>query len=234
MFNLIKILCLIVVCPVIFISCSHTNQLSEYDISSKKILFVTNVIHQKSSTNIRYDDGRFGRDISIPERIVTKVGTEDLESDVEEKLDKVFDPENVVEKISSEIKDDLKMFIAVIPVDSLEQEPEIIGETNLHRFRLISGSDGVSASITAEFILTERGSGKIIWSNKRTVNTPLKESVTSYVFDSRVRKAGSVVNAIRLAEMTEEEIEEAIQVSASEFTYELLRTLRNDISKSAK
>lgn len=217
-----------------FSSCSHIDNFDDYNIAYKKVTFITKVADSKSDAKVKFGDGSFGVDKNITERIISAIGSELLEAEVEEKLGKIINPDEVAGTISWDIKSNLQTFTNIIVVDSLLNNPDIVAETNLLGFRLVSSANGIMSYITVEFTLTDMESGKYIWKNKETIKRYLKESITEHVPERTIRKAGSIINAIRLIEMSEDEIKQAIKLSAEEVSSEILKILRTDISESAK
>jgi hypothetical protein len=66
--------------------------------------------------------------------------------------------------------------------------------------------------------------------NTETSNIPLREVFNGVFYPSEIYTAAGIINAIRLMNMTEEEIRAAVDAAAGEAGRRQCETLREDIS----
>ena len=212
--------------------CSHTNELMRYDITGTKILFKKYSVPGYANVNVFLND-EVNDNSKYPYVVLIKIfGEEKIKSDVREKLKKAINPDSIVTSISNSIKDEMITYYGIIPVDSVSDNPQFVCETRFEKFSLNSGSYGVTAEIKSRVTITQRPTGKIVWENTEHQHLPVYDIMISYAGGKLSRTVGSVVNAVRLSNMTEEEIRESIRNAAAETGKEQCRTLREDISET--
>lgn len=225
---LIKLLVLIIFG--VSTGCSGVNEFAKYDIRNSKILFKSSAKPTASNVRINLTNPEILPGNSPVEIILTEVGENMMSSGVQKKIDRAYEPDTVSGKLLEGVRTGLLDYFNFTPVRSSSENPDYVFEGRLERFELTSSSYGIRANISAEILIVDRKSAKTVWQNTERVSSPLKESVYSYYPDRRVRTATSIINAVRLMEMTEEEIRDAINFTAEELAYELTNVLRNDIA----
>lgn len=212
-----------------FTGCSGVNEFAKYDITNSKIYFKSSAKHSASNVKINIKDFYFS-DNSPAEIILTEIGENIMSGNVQKKVDRAFQPDTVSIKLSDGVMGGLRDYFNFTPVESSADNPDYLFETRLEKFELSSSTYGIQARISAEILIVDRKSAKTVWRNTESVRTPLKESLAGYYPNETVRTAVSIVNAVRLMEMTEEEIRDAIYFTTDELAYELTDVLRNDIA----
>ena len=212
--------------------CSGVNEFARYDIRNSKILFKSSAKHSASNVRVNITKPDIVSDNNPVEIILTEVGENIFSSNVQEKINRAYQPDTVSSRLSDGLKTGLGDYFNFTPVPAQSDNPDYLFETRLEKFELGSGSYGIYAGISAEVLIVDRKSAKTVWKNTERVSTPLKEAYYSYYPDKRVRTATSIINAVRLMNMTEEEIRDAINFTAEELAYELTDVLRNDIAYS--
>jgi hypothetical protein len=120
------------------------------------------------------------------------------------------------------------------PVDTVSDKPDYIVETRFERFRLNSSSIGVFANIDSKIMIIDRKTAKTVWENHESSHVPIYDVVISHTGSKIIRTTKSIINAIRLMQMTEEEIVIAVNISAAEVGKEQSDQLREDIADSRK
>jgi len=99
---------------------------------------------------------------------------------------------------------------------------------------LRSNNVGVFANIDTRVIITDRKTAVTVWENCEWSDIPIYDVFISYTSSRIVRTTKSIINAIRLMQMTEEEIAVAINIAAGEVGKEQSDQLREDIADSRK
>ena len=224
--NTIKLLLLLGVLAIS--GCSGVNEFARYDIRNSRILFKSSAMHSASNVRVNITKPDIVSDNNPVEIILTEVGENIFSSNVQEKINRAYQPDTVSSKLSDGLKTGLGDYFSFTPVSAQSDNPDYLFDTRLEKFELGSGSYGIYANISAEVLIVDRKSAKTVWKNTERVSTPLKEAYYSYYPDKRVRTATSIINAVRLMNMTEKEIRDAINFTAEELAYELTDVLRND------
>ena len=115
-------------------------------------------------------------------------------------------------------------------VENLDENPQFIAETRLERFRIVSNTSGIYAMIDTRIILTDRGTAKTVWENTECANVPIGDVIYDFTCNRYIRTAKGVINAVRLMQMSEEEIRAAINIVAGEAGKRQSDQLREDIA----
>ncbi|MBC8490365.1 MAG: hypothetical protein H8D45_30485 [Bacteroidetes bacterium] len=97
-----------------------------------------------------------------------------------------------------------------------------------------SNNVGVSANIDSRVIITDRKTAVTVWENYESSDIPIYDVIISYTSSRIVRTTKSIINAIRLLQMTEEEITIAINIASGEVGKEQSDQLREDIADTRK
>jgi hypothetical protein len=212
-----------------FYGCSGVNEFARYDITNSTIYFKSSAKYSASNVRVNLGEKIFTNKNPV-EIILEEIGEGYTESEVQQKVNRAYKPDSVALSLSDGIKGGLRDYFNFTPVESSSNNPAYLFETRLVKFELLSGSGGIDARIAAEVLIVDRKSAKTVWRNTHSVRTPLKESVIGYYPDGRVKTAVSIINAIRLMQMTVKEISDAIHVTTEELSYELTDELRYDIA----
>ena len=157
-----------------------------------------------------------------------------MENEVREKLEKALYPDSISSSISEGIEEGLITYYNMKPVDSVVDKPDYIMETRFEKFRLRSSSTGVYANINSKVIIIDRRTAATVWENDESYHVPIYDVFITYNSSRVVRTTKSIINAIRLMQMTEEEIATAINIAAGEVGKEQSDQLREDIADSRK
>jgi hypothetical protein len=164
--------------------------------------------------------------------ILTDIGENYMESEVREKLKKALHPDSISASISEGIEEGLITYYNMKPVGSTDDKPDYIMETRFEKFRLRSSSMGVYANINSKVIIIDRKTAATVWENVESYHVPIYDVIITYTSSRVVRTTKSIINAIRLLQMTEEEMAIAISIASEEVGKEQSDQLREDIADS--
>ena len=224
---------LLIIPLILSLSCSHTNELAKFDLLKRTVLFKHYSKHDLTRVNVSIDNEYIHGDDPFVV-ILTDIGESYMESEVSEKMQKALNPDSISISISNGIKEGLITYYNMKPVISLADDPQYIVETRFERFRLRSNNVGVYAKIDSRVIITDRNTAVTVWENGESSDIPIYDVVISYTSSRIVRTTKSIINAIRLLQMTEEEIAVAINIAAGEVGKEQSDQLREDIADTRK
>lgn len=223
-------LIVIIVVSVLVYGCTHTNNLATYNISSSKILFRKYVAYDISKVNVNISTG-YGNDTkSIIAIVLGGLGSGYTEGQVEEKFRKAINGDSISNNIMSGIKDGLLTYYKINPVKGLEDKPQFVMETQLLKFTVESNSYGIYVRARTKAILTDRNTARTVWENDETSSVPLYDVYIPSFGYQTVETTKSVINAIRLMNMSEDELRYAINATAEEVGRMQSETLRKDIA----
>ncbi|MCE1164330.1 MAG: hypothetical protein LWX07_02885 [Bacteroidetes bacterium] len=215
-----------------FAGCAHTNQLANFNLSASKVLFKTYVSPLAGRVYVDLHT-EYGTDAkSIVSVVLGEVASGYMESKIEEKLRSAVNSDSLVNSISAGVKDGLMTYYRVIATDTIDNETRFITETKLLGFKLISGSGGIYASVNTEVTITDRNTAKIVWDNSETSCIPLYDVIIGVFGPGTIQTTTSIINAIRLMNMSGEEMRVMISNASEEAGRKQYETLRDDTSSN--
>lgn len=207
---------------------THINEFVKFKITNKNVLFKQYV--NPDLTRVNVDIGEYHYDQNLVTVILTDIGGTIAENSIKEKFEKALNTDSIAFAISSSVEDEMRTYFGIIAVETLDEKPQYIAETRLERFRIVSNTSGIYALIDTRIILTDRGTAKTVWENTECANIPIGEVIYDFTFNKYVRTAKGVINAVRLMQMSEEEIRAAINIAAGETGKRQCDQLREDIA----
>lgn len=214
----------------VFFGCTHTNNLAKFNVSSSKILFKKYISPDLANVNVNFNTG-YGFDTkSIVTVVLGGLGSAYTEGQVREKFQKAINGDSLVTNISEGVRDGLLTYYKIIPVTALEEDPKFIVESRLQKFTLESNSYGIHARVKTKVIITDRNTAKTVWENDETSSVPLYDVLINSFGNETIQTTKSIINAIRLMNMTEQELRIAINNAAEDAGKKQSETLREDIA----
>ncbi|CAN5470269.1 hypothetical protein BH10BAC5_BH10BAC5_12390 [soil metagenome] len=221
---------LFAISAIVLQSCSHTNELSKFNLKNRSILYKNSTSPEFAGSNISFD-GKFSGSRSIVEEIIQTAASIFSESKVKEKINRVISADTISNVMSEEFKNSLVTYFNVNKVDSISDNPDFLVNTEFIGFNLTSRPEGVFAMIRTGSRIVERKTAKLVWENKEIYTLPLRNNYAGYYPDSRIRTAAGTINAITLMNMSDEEIRKVIKEVTKEAAKEMSETLREDIAE---
>jgi len=225
-FNLLIVL----IVPVLIYGCAHTNNLAQYNISSSKILFKKYIPYDLSKVYVDINIGYGNNTKSIIGVILGGLASGYTEEQVQEKFRSAINRDSISTNIMNGIKDGLLTYYKINPVETLEDNPQFIMETQLLKFYVESSSYGIYVKARTKAILTDRNTTRTVWENDETSSVPINDVYIPSFGSQTIQTTKSIINAIRLMNMSEEELQYAINATAEEVGRMQSETLRKDIA----
>ena len=217
---------------IILASCTHTNNLSQFNLNGQKVFFDNIASARGSATRIYYnekfDEGKDEKQQLI-EFVATAVGKAILSSETEKKLLAAVDAGELAEKISDGMESSMVKYLMIRPSKSLDAETRFICTTRLRECNIVSSPAGVYVYAKATCEITDRSTGSIVWDNTETERFYIRRSVAGAVGEIN-ENAGKIAQSIELISVSTEQIKENVHGAASELGYEMAGQLREDIA----
>ncbi len=226
-----KIFSILILPAILFIGCAHTNELAKYNLMNKNILFKQWV--NPALTHVEVDINSSYESSNPFVVILSNIGSSYSESLVREKIQNNINADSIVKSISDGLKEGLNTYYRINAVNSLDDNPDYILETKLNKFKLSSNSQGIFVRIDCSALITDRNSAKTVWENQESVSIPLYDVILSYGETTQVRTTASVINAVRLMNMNDEEFRLAIDYAVEEAGKKQSDQLREDIANKS-
>ena len=207
---------------------THINEFTKFKLTNKNILFKQYV--SPDLTRVNVDIGEYHYDQSLVTIILSDIGGTIAENSVREKIQNAINSDSITYAISESISDEMRTYFNTNIVENLDENPLFIVETRLERFRIVSNTSGIYAMIDTRIILTDRGTAKTVWENTECPNVPIGDVIYDFTCNRYIRTTKGVINAVRLMQMSEEEIRAAINIAAGEAGKRQCDQLREDIA----
>lgn len=222
---------IIIVLMIQFFGCTHINEFKKFSPAGKKCLFKNFVNPDISKVDIQIDASWVTRNLPIS-IILQELGVDAFEKRVEERLSGVINADSIVRVLQKDIKEGLVTYLNIIPAESLEDNPDFIVETRLKKISLQSTEYGVYAKIETRALVIKRSNAAIVWQNDEYTNVPVYDTKITLGAPKTVSTAAGVLNAVRLLEMSDDEIRESINDTIEKACTDQVETLREDIAES--
>ncbi|MBU1100041.1 MAG: hypothetical protein KKA84_06515 [Bacteroidetes bacterium] len=222
----------------LILGCSHTNELGKYDIRGKTAKFDTSVepiartikITRGGSTTSDSKDKDKKKNVL---ETIAELGTEIFSASKESDIKDWVDTYEIVDHISSGLQEALESYVDIKPVDGDRQKPDFMVEMNLTNCELKINESSVYLHLRCTSKMIERVTGNIVWENYENVDEQL-----SYDYVSGKKKKNStesnVLTALKLASLSEREIDLAINDASEEAGRKMAETFREDLAEARK
>lgn len=228
------ILLFVVLTAVLFNGCGHSNELAKFDVNNSKVLFRENVgpnaryvkIEQQSTAQKENKNG-----LGAVLDVIASVSNSVLAEEKQNKLRESIDTERLLYSISDNLQEAMHIYLDINPVEKLSDKPDFICTIVLKDCKLLLNQNQVSIYVNATASLVDRATGEIAWKNYESRTISLSESYGEHISDSGLE---SVFNALQLASLDENEINEIVDAAADDVGTYMAETLRNDVAKSHK
>lgn len=207
---------------------THINQFARFNLANKNFLLRQYVNPDLTRIDVNIGEKYYDNDlVSI---IFTNAGGIVAENSVREKIQNAINPDSITNAISEGIGDGLKTYFYANIVEDLDENPQYIAETRLERFRVVSNTSGIYAMIDTRIIISDRSTAKTVWENTECTNIPIGDVIYDFSCNRYIRTTKGVINAVRLMQMSEDEIRAAVNIAAEESGKRQCDRLRKDIA----
>jgi hypothetical protein len=211
-------------------ACGHTNNLAKYNVAGKSAYFRTIVSGDAASAFSSVENPAHN---TITE-VLAAVGSVIVTDQAHRKLERAINGDSIARAISNGTQQATSDYLSLHPVQSMADDPDIIVETELTDYRLVSGSLGMAVEVKGESRMIDRRTGRIIWDNSESKTIPLSETYLAALGSRPVRSGVSIFNAVRLLSLSEEEIRQVVDNAATDAGREIGETLREDVADLGK
>jgi hypothetical protein len=209
-------------------ACSHTNNLAKFNTRGKSAIFRAHASPSAASSLTVVESPVKNSTVGD---IAAAVGSMIIGEKGRKKLEHAIDGNAIAQSISLGTRRTVEDYLGITPVDSMSASPDIIIETEVTSYRLVSSSIGLAVNVSGTSRLIDRRTGKLIWENDENHTVPLSETYLAAATPRPVSAGVSIFNAVRLLDLSEEEIREVVGKAAIEAGREIGESLREDYSE---
>lgn len=211
----------------LLIGCGHTNNLAKYDVAGKTALFRTYSSTSGSSLAVVESPDHE----SVVADIAAAIGSGIMTDQARRKLRNAVQPDSIMAAVSKGMIDAATDYLALRPVKEIADDPDLIVETELKEFKLVSSTAGIHAHVRAKSRIIDRRTGGLVWDNTESHNIALSNTIPGVFGPDVVRSGVGVFNAVQLLNLSEDEIRAVINGAALVAGREIGETLREDVAE---
>lgn len=223
---------------VLLIGCSHTNELAKFKVNSSSMLYKEFVGREAGTIQIAYPQKGTQSSNSKKEDkgildAIASIGTELLNADKTSDIKEWVDTKAIAEDLSYGMENNLKEYINVKKVNSVDDNPSFIVETTLEKCVLNVTESGVSLQVQAYVKILERGTGSLVWENSESENVP----VTYDAYASTGKKSSTeskILTAVQLNSLSKKEVNSCIEAAVQSVGRLMGETFREDLAEASK
>ena len=228
--NIYRTLCAALI-ALTMIGCGHTNNLAEYDVTGKKALF-RNVVTTKGGARTAVNSPASGNGGgNIIADIATAVGSQVMSDQAEQKLRDAINVDSIAAGVAIGMLSSTVDYLSITPVESMSDDPDYIIETELQEFTISSSASGLQARVCARSRMIDRRTGGLVWDDSEAHTVDISQSFVAAFGPAPVSTGAGVFNAVKLLNMTEEEIREVMAMAGQLAGREIGETLREDVAE---
>ena len=210
--------------------CGHTNELAKYDLKGQGVLFKNSVSPDAAVIEVVSENPPNKKNNKDLLSVIASVGSDILNETSISKIQKAVSTDSVADNVSEGLKEALLTYLAINPVESINDNPQFIVETTVNECKLINRSSGAFVKVSAESQIIDRSTGKIIWDNYESDTVPVKKNNNNIHGNSD--NVDNVINAIQLSSLSEKEIQRVVNNASKSAGGLMGNTLREDFVKS--
>ncbi|MEP7218348.1 MAG: hypothetical protein ABI876_05505 [Bacteroidota bacterium] len=209
-------------------ACGHTNNLAKFPVAGKKALFRVYAVSDAASS------------ISVVESpvkntivdIIAAVGSVIVSDQSKHKLEHAVNGDSIAHSVSLGTQNSTSDYLSLRPVAGMQDNPDIIVETEITEYKLISASVGLALYVRGKSRMIDRATGQIVWEDSENKTVQLSETYLAAFAPRAISSGASIFNAVRLLTLSEEEIRTVVDNAAMEVGREIGETLREDVASS--
>lgn len=211
----------------LFIGCGHTNNLAKYNVAGKTALFRV----YSSTTGSSFAVVESPDNDNVIADIAAALGSGIMSDQARKKLQNAAQPDSITAAVAKGMWSAATDYLGLRPVDNIADDPDLIVETELTEFKLVSGSGGIVARVKAKSRIIDRRTGGLVWDNSESHNIALSNTLPGLFGPDVVQTGVGVFNAIQLLNMSEEDIRTVLNAAAETAGREIGETLREDVAE---
>lgn len=215
-------------------SCSHTNELANYTVMGKAMLYNEKVSPNASQIQITTvsqsnsnDDENKSTAVSILEAVAS-IGADIISEDAKSKLSKNINTADMIHYVTTGLKDVLHTYLEVKEAGSISEKPDFICNIVLENIELRVSSKYINVFTSATGTIIDRSTGSIVWQNTESITKPVK---SNYSNGKNTKLEEDAINLLQLTSLKADELNKIIGAAVDDAGYEMGETLRRDIAE---
>lgn len=213
----------------ILFSCTHINNLEDYNLIKKVIFFETVVEGNAAELHLDFGEsnsnGKIGKLNLVKDALVSVL----LTPEIYKKLQKAYSPDSIVNGISNGIQLEMKKYLRTKGVHKLDDNIQFIVTTTLKSCKLFSSNSNIYISVEILTQIFDRETANLVWQNGETETKRLRFNYSdNFTPDNNV--IYNYIQISKLASLSEQQIKLSIIDAAVRAGKEIAIVFREDIS----
>jgi len=226
--NMKRFLVLMLLPVVLFLgACGHTNQLAKFNINGRTAIYRATMSGDAASSLAVVESPSDNTTLGV----ISAIGSVVVSNEGRQKLEKAINPDTVSQSVAAGIRQASMEYLSIRPVTDFSQNPDLIIETEVTDFKIVSSSAGLHVRVQGNSRIVERQSGEVIWENSESYTVPLSETYLAALAPQAISSGVSIFNAVKLLNLSEDEIRKVVNSAATDAGKEIGETLREDVAE---
>jgi hypothetical protein len=198
----------------LFVGCASTNRLREFDLHGKNIAFLNRTEIENVSGGVWIDDPHPWDDKPLSGLIAALLSIFGSIS-ADAKLEGAIDTQGVSRLLARGIEQTLVEKLAVQSVQPDDPHLDFLMATHVERISLVSNAAGVFLEVKVNQQMFSASDSSLVWEELLSQEVPLRYH-PGFVIHPTAAAIGSVVGAVELLAMEQEEIQDAVLYTAED------------------
>jgi ABC-type uncharacterized transport system auxiliary subunit len=227
-----KRLLLLLILPfaVLLGACGHTNQLAKFNINGQKALYRASISSDAASSVAVIESPNDNTALGV----AAAIGSVVVSNEGRQKLERAINPDSVAQSVSAGIRQATREYLSIQPVGDISQNPDLIIETEVTDFKIVSSSAGLHVRVRGNSRIIDRKTGEIIWENAESHTVPISETYLAAIAPQAISSGVSIFNSVKLLTLSEDQIRAVVNSAATDAGKEIGETLREDVAEMHK
>lgn len=209
------------------VGCGHTNQLAKYNINGRTAIYRATMSSDAASGLAIIESPSDNTALGV----ISAIGSVVVSNEGRKKLEKAVNPETVSQAVAGGIRQASMEYLGIRAVEDFSQNPDLIIETEVTDFKIVSSSAGLHVRVRGNSRIIERQSGEVVWENAESHTVPLSETYLAAIAPQAISSGVSIFNAVKLLDLSEDEIRKVVNSAATDAGKEIGETLREDVAE---
>lgn len=210
----------------ILVGCGHTNRLVEYPVNGKKALYREYVDPDSPDSWVIVESPSENTAVSI----IAGLGSIIASDQARRKLDRAVSGDSVAKYLGEGIFQATTEYLSIRPVQSIDDDPDLIIETEVKEYKIISTSTGLAVYSRGESRIIDRRTGVTVWENSEGHAVSLSNTFLAPLGGRAISSGASIFNAVQFFAMSEEDIRNVVGNACVATGREIGDVLREDVS----
>jgi hypothetical protein len=208
-------------------ACGHTNQLGKYNIAGKTALYRASISSDAASSIAVIESPSDNTALGV----VSAIGSVIVSNEGRQKLQRAINPDSVAQSVARGIRQATHEYLSIQPANDIAQNPDLIIETEVTDFRIVSSSAGLHVRVNGNSRIIDRATGEVVWENDESHTVPLSETYLAAIAPQPISSGISIFNSVKLLTLEESEIRAVVNSAAVDAGKEIGDMLREDVAE---